>query len=196
MSKAKITLIGWNNYDSDKLWSKFSVPDECEYIDKDILINIILMQCGEFETLYADIDFMSFAIGLWCEKWRWTMLKIDKALAIEYSPLENYDRHEDWTDTGSRDTSGTVNQDNETENKVSAYNESTYQPNTKQTSDTDTTTTVNEEAASTHTGRVHGNIGVTTSQQMLQSELELATYNYYEQLADIFKTELCVFVYE
>lgn len=48
----------------------------------------------------------------------------------------------------------------------------------------------------TETNRVHGNIGVTTSQQMLQSELDLhKDFQLYDQIADTFKMELCVFVY-
>ena len=196
MSKAKITLIGMDNYDHVKLWEKFKIPEDCQNLDKDILINIILMQNGEMETLDADLDFMSAAIGLWCDKWQWTMRKLDDAISIEYAPLENYDRNETWTDTGNRTSNGTVNQDTDVESKVSAYNESTYQPNNRQIGGTDTETEVKENASSTHTGRVHGNIGVTTSQQMLASEIEISLFNIYDQLAEIFKTELCIFVYE
>lgn len=50
-------------------------------------------------------------------------------------------------------------------------------------------------SSSTHTGRVHGNIGVTTTQQMIQSELELAKFNIYETIADSFVQEFCLMVY-
>lgn len=46
-----------------------------------------------------------------------------------------------------------------------------------------------------HEGRVHGNIGVTTTQQMIQSELELAKFNIYETIADSFVREFCLMVY-
>ena len=46
-----------------------------------------------------------------------------------------------------------------------------------------------------HTGRMHGNIGVTTSQQMLQSEWEVARLNIYESAAELFLTELCIYTY-
>ena len=46
-----------------------------------------------------------------------------------------------------------------------------------------------------HEGRVHGNIGVTTTQQMIQSELELAKFNIYETIADSFVQEFCLMVY-
>ena len=43
--------------------------------------------------------------------------------------------------------------------------------------------------------RTHGNIGVTTSQQMLQSELDIAKWNIYEQITDLFISEFCIMVY-
>lgn len=50
-------------------------------------------------------------------------------------------------------------------------------------------------SSTTHAGRVHGNIGVTTTQQMIQSELELAKFNIYETIADSFVQEFCLMVY-
>lgn len=46
-----------------------------------------------------------------------------------------------------------------------------------------------------HAGRMHGNIGVTTSQQMLQAEWEVAKLNVYESAADLFLTELTIYTY-
>ena len=45
------------------------------------------------------------------------------------------------------------------------------------------------------TGRAHGNIGVTTSQQMLQAEWDVAKLNIYEEAADLFLNEFCIYVY-
>lgn len=50
-------------------------------------------------------------------------------------------------------------------------------------------------SSSNHVGRVHGNIGVTTTQQMIQSELELAKFNIYETIADSFVQEFCLMIY-
>lgn len=44
-------------------------------------------------------------------------------------------------------------------------------------------------------GRAHGNIGVTTSQQMLQAEWDVAKLNIYEEAADLFLTEFCIYTY-
>lgn len=53
-----------------------------------------------------------------------------------------------------------------------------------------------ENSQSKHNGRVHGNIGVTTSQQMLQSELEINRWNIIEQITDLFVTEFCIMMYD
>lgn len=46
-----------------------------------------------------------------------------------------------------------------------------------------------------HVGRVHGNIGVTTSQMMLQSELDIQAWNIYQHIADIFCKEMLITVF-
>ena len=57
------------------------------------------------------------------------------------------------------------------------------------------TDNLSEKTDSTRLGRAHGNIGVTTSQQMLQSELDIARWNIYEQITDLFLSEFCIMVY-
>lgn len=167
---AKITLWGmakWMEESDDDLFSKMEMP---EGIDKDLLIGVIMQEGAEFETLYADPTYMQYLIGIWAQKHNRTFAKWAELLEMEYNPLENYDRMEDWTDNGSRQRRGsgvragseqgsrsqdglqvshvgttageeTTNRNNtstvtvgdkdhgeDTENKVSAYNVSTYQP--------------------------------------------------------------------
>ena len=63
------------------------------------------------------------------------------------------------------------------------------------------TTTFNSTLTDRHTGdekytsRIHGNIGVTTSQQMITSELELRKFDIYEEIAGRFEHEFLVQVY-
>lgn len=47
----------------------------------------------------------------------------------------------------------------------------------------------------THRLRSYGNIGVTTSQQMLQSEFEVARFNILDAIADLFVSEFCILIY-
>lgn len=245
MSTAKITLSAfytWFSTDTkpNDLFKNLVLP---EGIEKDTLVGNILMRGGEFEVMYSDPDFMQSLIGIWSKKWYRTFDKWIKALNIEYSPLENYDRMEDWTDTrnkkdsssdgstgsvgmtgnitdsGSTSHTGSVTDSGTIENKVSAFDSSEYQPsdqtttgNTQSTSESttssnnrgtteNTTTSSNlthsgeEHEGNTHKGRIHGNVGVTTSQQMLEAELKLAEWNLYEHITDLFLSEFVIPIY-
>ncbi len=46
-----------------------------------------------------------------------------------------------------------------------------------------------------HKGRIHGNIGVTTSQQMIEEERKIVTFTIADFIADQFMTEFCIMVY-
>lgn len=243
MSSAKITTVGFyqymNAYNND-LFGLLNLPPG---IDKDTLVNNIMLRGGEFEVVYSNPDFYKSAIGLWSNKHYRTFEKWINALNIDYNPLENYDRMEEWSDTGSRINTGTVSDSGSRKNtgtqstetigndnftgsgnstssdEISAYNSNSFQNDKKNTtnssnsSETNTTTNstrtdnlsesnsntrtdnLSEKTNSDRKGRAHGNIGVTTSQQMLQSELDIAKWNIYEQITDLFLSEFCIMVY-
>lgn len=55
---------------------------------------------------------------------------------------------------------------------------------------------IEDDVTVTRSGRVHGNIGVTTSQQMLQQELDIAPkLNITNIIIDSFKNRFCLLVY-
>ena len=211
MATAKITMIDLQRFmlaNGDDLFSLMTLP---EGIDKDTLTSNILLRGGEFEVLYADPSFMKDMISMWSRKWNRTFTKWVEALSIEYHPLENYDRQEDWTDNRSRTDSSndgttglsSVTDSGNTEKKVSAYDSGTYQPSEKiDTSNTSGTTSSgslthsgSETVGDTHSGRIHGNIGVTTSQQMLQAQLDISEWNLYEHITDLFLSEFIIPIY-
>ena len=112
MATAKMTLIGYNNWFesfNQDLFEYLTVPTG---IDRSLLINNILLKGGEFEVLYSDPNFTKNMIGVWSSKWQHTMERWINALSIEYNPLENYDRMEDWTDNGQKMTSNNVKENN------------------------------------------------------------------------------------
>ena len=200
MSKAKFTLIGSYQYYNNAGGDLFELMDLPTGINKDTLCSNILLQGGEFEVQYGNPQFIHNAIGIWSKAWKESFQRWVDALAIEYAPLENYDRMEHWTDEldglGSSQATGTA--DNTTERTKSAYDSSSYQPYDKVVSDTDTTdnvsTTVNND--SEHNGRIHGNIGVTSSQELLNQELDLGYWNLYQRITQLFLQEFVIPVYE
>ena len=234
MSIAKLTLIGLNNYDS-------SLFDNLRFenVDHETMVNTILLNCGEFEVLYPNIETLKNMFTLFSSKWSRTVSKWVSALNTEYKPLENYDRYENFggseteLENGSEthstrgnetiinngntilSRSGTDN--NNIENKTSAFNTSDYQPeektttqvnygssdkndvNLNQTRTPNITETRTPDIKRTRTpnleNHIHGNIGVTTSQQMLESELKLQYWNLYNKISNLFMKEFCIMVY-
>ena len=131
--------------------------------------------------------------GAWWDRWKDAFEKQFKALAMEYNPIENYDRIENWTDSGESGSEMTAG--GTVENQVSAFDSNSYSAHDKEITDnsSEASATNSEE----HEGRIHGNIGVTTSQQMLESEMVLQEKwgNLYNHIADCFINELLVAVY-
>lgn len=218
MAQAKITLIGIENYLNPErsVFDNMILP---EGIDKDILIGSIILRCQEFELLYSEPDFLTAAINVWSRKNYHTFEKWVKALNIEYDPLYNYDRTEEFEDehTGSFNSSGQGNNtltnnlkdttDDTLIHSEKAYNDLDFVSTTRDKSDGSITRTGTASNAlsnsnngsdtykNTHKARLFGNIGVTTSQQMLQSELDIARWNLYEHIADLFCDEFCLMIY-
>ena len=104
-------------------------------------------------------------------------------LKSEYNPISNYDRNETNTKTLTNNQTNTSTDTNTIGEKavtdtVSAFDSSTYSPNSQTTESehTDTLTkngSLTNNQTETFTSNVSGNIGVTTSQQMIESEIEL-----------------------
>ena len=229
-------MIGAYNYDPD-IFTNLDIP---ESLDRETVINNILIKCGESPLLYDNPDFIKLMIGTWSKKWKPSLERMITALDEEYNPLHNFDRYEKSTDnrtvnhtidrTTKTEYNSTISEDNTinndgslkgqdlTVNDVSAFNTSEYQPNNKTTYNTssstsnkvsedksqkhngDDTVTSNDKDVNkddnVHDGHLYGNIGVTTSQQMLKAELELRqNINIYDVIAEMFYNEFCIYVY-
>lgn len=208
MSIAKITLFGL--YKRDNTIFDDAIFPEYQLFDRETLIHNILVECGEFESLYSDPKLLKMAITNWSKKWFFTFDKWMDALSIKYDPLENYNRVEHWEDNNKRkvDSTTTANRNGSSESNTDVRRNSF--DNTSSLPITDRSETKNksndsgksvidasDNANNIRDGYAKGNIGVTTSQQMLQSSLDLyANFNLYEQMTNIFKTELIIGVYE
>lgn len=132
---------------------------------RELMLNYYITQ----DMAYPDESLMVLKLqnkaNLISEYWN----KMYSLKSIEYQPIENYDRYEDITETGksngSSKSSGT-----------SLYSEFPMEsPLKKSVNNTDNNSSANSEANTdtTHKAHIHGNIGVTTSQQMLESEINL-----------------------
>ena len=111
--------------------------------------------------------------------------KIYDALNTTYKPLENYSMVED-ENVGSE-----IVMDADTDNNVYGFNTTATNgvPNSKNTNKT--TTTGDYDKNKKHLTR-SGNIGVTTSQQMLESELNLRRYQFYQYVYKCVDSIMCL----
>ena len=224
----RLTLIGLYNFDNT-LFDSLELPDE---YDKQTFIDSLLIEHGEKCILYSNPDFMKYSIGAWGRKWALELERIAQALKAEYDPIYNYDRFEEYTDNEGRKLTSTTNaghkatdspdfdviretNDNAvTENQTSAYNSSSYQPESKTIVDggkeTATTKGKTQDLAETsnsktddaetrnfsHKAHLYGNIGVTTSAQMVTEVVQQRfKYNLYGTAAKLFANELLIGIY-
>lgn len=121
--------------------------------------------------------------------------KIYDAINTAYKPLENYDMKEKETPNVTKTRN--IKEDMQTDNDVYGFNSTTPVPQSKSTLSGNK---LNNEQTESETGtrdlERHGNIGVTTSQQMLQSEIDLRTnYNFMKQIMNDVDSMLCLLVY-
>lgn len=276
--------------DNPNLLSFVVVPAaQAEDLDSAALKTAIIRRCGDVAPYYQKAaDFTLFGT-LWFNTHSFLFAHALEAWKATYNPIENYDRREDETVTGTREgtrsgsdthsgtdtttTSGTssgsdahTGTDTTTtsssssgsdahtgtdtltdtvtrENEIAGFNSSGYSDANKETeSGTHATqhgetitkseqtsgseslqhgetitkseqnsgsesvahghviTTAGTDSEETETAReshIHGNIGVTTSQQMLESEIELANkFWIYDYIASAFETDNFITVYD
>lgn len=243
MRPATISILGLYRYDNT-LFDDFHIP---EALDKEVLIDNLLSECAELEVVYADGDFLKYLIGSWSKKSLPVWDKLYNTTVLEYDPIENYNRIEEWeetgketgtetgtdttTDTGKETGTGSGNSSgNGTSDTTNAgtsvvanvaFNTDVFKDSTKQTDNanstsentsnsqmsteyqTDTTksSTLSRDMSTgrdntiKHSGHIRGNIGVTTSQQMIQAEREVALFNIYDVIISDFKAKFCIGIY-
>ena len=162
----RLSILGLNEFTEGHVWDSFDVPDG---ISRQDAIDNILAECAELSLLYTEPEYVKFMIGLWCRKQMNNWIQLKEALETSYDPLHNYDRHEEWKDTGAT--------------QVAGFNE---QPNMAD----------RDAAQSDHEGHIYGNIGVLTSQAMVVEELQLRLrYNLLDAITQSFKDQFCIQVY-
>lgn len=293
----QIGLLTMYNEDPTILNSTyFPLP---EGINHTTLDPLLLAEAAELELLYPEPNTLKTVIFAWSMARNPAWAKMLEALSAEYSPIENYDRSENWTDTrnladnhsgsenrqstgqsagtrtgqeatssigqeattstgqeattsagqeaststrqedssstgsdtetvvGYNDTTWTNKGKHETAGGLNSSsngsdNRSTSGEENKSTSGTENSSTSGEvnrstsgsenlstsgsenrtdQSADTHTGtiqhtsRIHGNIGVTTAQQMIQAELELRKMDVYNLIVKEFIKMFCLGVY-
>ena len=215
----RISVLGLYTYDSG-LFSEMVYPSGFTDDEKQTVVGNILAECAELECLFPDTGTMRTMIGLWSKLNISVWNRIFTASQLEYNSIENYNRTEietiedDRTDSHSG-TDSSLSSNTQTNsgtdtnvNSITSYDTNNYQAHDK--SDLTHGHTVSDSGSGsfthgeviTHDGDItrenhtSGNIGVTTSQQMLEQEIEVsAKLNVIKMIVDSFKERFCLLVY-
>ena len=170
-----LSIMGLYEYDNT-LFQGLQLPTG---LNQEAVINEILLQCAELEIVYPSIDIMKLAITTWSIANQYTWQKLYDTMVVEYNPIWNVDA----TVTIDRNTSGSGN----ATDAVKGYNSDTWAESDK----TDTSSEAEEDVIEQRTG----NIGVTTTQQMLEQERKIAEFNMISYIAQSFKQRFCLLIY-
>lgn len=155
-------------HSSEKLLSKFA---------------LLIIEKSNNDLEVADAELSSHIAYKFAFKW-W---KLSDAITTNYKPLENYDMEE------QKNVATDVNVHQESESGIYGFNSTESNPTATGSGDNHTTglKAGNEEVLTRH-----GNIGVTTSQQMLESEIVLREkHNLIDMIFKDIDSVLCLKVY-
>ena len=219
-------MLTWlQNEDKNSLWINYLYNHSGNKEESCLLSNYVFVNDNSLDILNNIIK------NIYLDKWN----KLYNVLNSEYNPIENYNRVENTTinNTGNETTNENINNSevltgghtnnntNENTHKISAFNDVnfsndsndvnnstdvfTYNDETKTNTGTNISSKNNTGTNETHS-TISGNIGVTTTQQMIVREIELRKYNlvneFYSDLDNLLTIGIyfickavCVYVY-
>lgn len=195
-----VTLATIYNFDSS-IFDGVEFPSNISVQD---FVDSLLMQCGEMPVLYSSPPLLKTLIHTWSNVSQYSWQHLAATLTAEYNPIENYDRKEEWEDS-SKNTSRYTNSANSTSSgstkeQVYGYN-NLQNPADNSASNSASTSADTSDSTGTGTssgsrkGRAHGNVGVTTTQEMLESERRVAMFNFYDAVIRDFQKRFLIWVY-
>lgn len=204
---ASLSILGLYEYNNE-VFDNLTLPDG---LDSTVLIPMIVTECSDFALLYPDYDFMKMLIGVWSTKEQRIWSALLESETLEYNPIENYDRYESISRSVSSESSGSSSGNTEASGSSSgtttaaqtAFNTDSFKDTGRSVSSSTTSNTseASESASQTAEGtetteaHLHGNIGVTTAQQMIAGFREISNFSTYDFIVQSFKDRFCVQVY-
>ena len=151
----------------------------------------------DFGIAELQLSFSEFA-----ENWK----KVFKALALDYKPLENYNMSENYNDYYIKDKSTIKHNGSDTStNYTTSFDDTNFRNDTQtennfsdviteySNTQTDENNIASNEIHKTKNTK-YGNLGVTTSQQMLQSEIDIRLKNYVKMFVKAFINEIAYYI--
>lgn len=199
-------------YTYDEVFKDIDINDK---LDRDTLINTIMDVCGMNEPIYPEIEILQIKVQYFFKKHKEQFDKLVYLYSLkygeDYNPIWNKDGTKTHIETTVRskdnsvdDThSNSITDNGEDINQVSAYdtngfsNDSkTHNSNRRNENGTQNTRGNEKENIKLTIEDIEkGNIGVTTTADMITQEIDLQSrFNVYEVIARMFFDEFCLHV--
>lgn len=112
--KALLNTLTFYHWD-ETLFDTMQVP---EGMEKDDIVENILLQTSEFPLIIGDFKTLKFSIGLWSRHRVDIWQHLLDTTQYEYNPIENYNRHETVEEEMAHTGSGSVRGDGGTDTTV------------------------------------------------------------------------------
>lgn len=190
--EALLPLAGLYNWDT-------SIFDEIELPEGVILAQLteaLLLECGTFSVTLPDPAIFKRCVKTWSIRRSGAWTRALAAMTAEYNPIHNYDRSEQVSDIENTDAFTSNSTSGTSTGSAAAFNSSAFENKDKVVSSQTGQGSASQGRAFQHSARLSGNIGVTTSQAMVEAELDLADkLDIYSYIVADFKKEFCLLIY-
>ena len=200
MAQPTLSIAGLYKF-NEHLFDDMYIP---ESLNRDTVVASIIMETEGLEALYVDIPFMMDAIKYWSITMRHKWDKLVASMNFDYNPIWNKDGTRTHTETedksSERDetvadstasTSNNFGAGFNTTSGLTNRERDTVQNSGQVKTDDDLKESTKRESKDVE----QGNIGVTSTQQLIKEEREVADINIYSIIAKDFKQKFCIQVY-
>lgn len=189
--------------DSDNLFLMLSDYTLDPRISRDVLNMVILKELGAASPYVHNTKVFKIALEEFFNKYNYNIGKLLDTMYTTYDPLSNKkiteEEHRDSTGDIDNTDNYTTTQGVDTEDKVSAFDSTDYQPKSKQEKDGvtehngETTSDIKSTVDTRRT--VIGKDSPDTYQSLIQQERELANFNIFNWIIQRMRKELFLLVY-
>lgn len=164
-------------------------------LQRDLLEATIDDLGGGFSMLTTDGDRLSRLITAWSHRNQYKWNTLYKTMHLEYNPIENYRRNE--TETVDSSQSGTTgeNMTGNVKNSSTAFNSTAERETGKSDTGENRSGNYADTGRTVRSVLAYGNIGVTSAQDMMKQEREVAEMDLYSIIARDFIRHFMIAVY-
>lgn len=184
--RATLSLAGMTTF-QPTLFDDMVFPDS---LDRDTIIDNILLETMELEVMISSGPIMQKALGLYSKAMLPSWERYVEALAADYDPLASDDTTE--TRSSSGNTTGQNTGSDSTTREVTGFNSGSLQTADKTTTQLGSGNTVSTQAndSTTRAGRAGRD-----PQDMIAKELDISTNNAIMRIVNDVKQKFCLLVY-